>query len=208
MKVLLINGSPHQKGCTYTALSEVEKTLNEEGIETELIQIGSKVIRGCVACNACDKLDRCVFNDDPVNEIGDKLRAADGIVVGSPVYYAGPNGTLVNLLTRMFYSNGADLSMKVGAAVVSCRRSGATATFEQLNKFFTISGMPVVSSQYWNNVHGFTAADVEKDLEGLQTMRTLAHNMAFLLRGIKAAKEADGLPAKEARVSTSFPDGL
>lgn len=208
MKVLLINGSPHQKGCTYTALREVEKTLNEEGIETELIQIGSRIIRGCVACNACDKLDRCVFNDDPVNEIGDKLRASDGIVVGSPVYYAGPNGTLVNLLTRIFYSNGEDLSMKVGAAVVSCRRSGATATFEQLNKFFTISGMPVASSQYWNNVHGFTAKDVEKDLEGLQTMRTLAHNMAFLMRGISAAKESEGLPEKETRVSTSFPDGL
>lgn len=207
MKVLLVNGSPHRNGCTARALQEVEKTLQAEGIETELIQVGAKEIRGCIACNKCSQTGKCVF-DDMVNEVSAKLEEADGLVAGSPVYYSGANGTLVNLLTRVFYSTSFDKRMKVGAAVVSCRRSGNTATFEQLNQFFTISEMPIVSSGYWNNVHGFTAEDVEKDLEGLQTMRTLGKNMAFLIKSIALGKEQAGLPQKERRVSTSFPDGL
>lgn len=207
MKVLLINGSPHAEGCTARALEEVEKTLQREGIETETVHVGAKDIRGCIGCNRCKEQGKCVF-DDIVNEMAQKLEEADGLVVGSPVYYSGANGTLVNLLTRMFYSTPFEKRMKVGASVVSCRRSGNTATFEQLNQFFTINEMPIVSSRYWNNVHGFTAEDVEKDLEGLQTMRILGRNMAFLIKSIALGKAQLGLPEKEKRVSTSFPDGL
>lgn len=203
MKVLLINGSPHAKGCTYTALAEVEKTLNAEGIETELIHIGNKDIRGCIACGQCGKKGRCVF-DDAVNETAPKFEACDGIVVGSPVYYASANATLVAFLDRLFYSTSFDKTMKVGAAVVSARRGGNTATFDELNKYFTISGMPVASSQYWNQVHGNTAEEAQQDKEGLQVMRTLGRNMAFLIKSIALGKEQYGLPEKEPRVATNF----
>lgn len=203
MKVLLINGSPHAKGCTYTALAEVEKTLNAEGIETELIHIGNKDIRGCIACGQCGKKGRCVF-DDAVNETAPKFEACDGIVVGSPVYYASANATLVAFLDRLFYSTSFDKTMKVGAAVVSARRGGNTATFDELNKYFTISGMPVASSQYWNQVHGNTAEEAQQDKEGLQVMRTLGRNMAFLIKSIALGKEKYGLPEKEPRVATNF----
>lgn len=203
MKVLLINGSPHAKGCTYTALAEVEKTLNAEGIETELIHIGNKDIRGCIACGQCGKKGRCVF-DDAVNETAPKFEACDGIVVGSPVYYASANATLVAFLDRLFYSTSFDKTMKVGAAVVSARRGGNTATFDELNKYFTISGMPVASSRYWNQVHGNTAEEAQQDKEGLQVMRTLGRNMAFLIKSIALGKEKYGLPEKEPRVATNF----
>lgn len=203
MKVLLINGSPHAKGCTYTALAEAEKTLNAEGIETELIHIGNKDIRGCIACGQCGKKGRCVF-DDAVNETAPKFEACDGIVVGSPVYYASANATLVAFLDRLFYSTSFDKTMKVGAAVVSARRGGNTATFDELNKYFTISGMPVASSRYWNQVHGNTAEEAQQDQEGLQVMRTLGRNMAFLIKSIALGKEQYGLPEKEPRVATNF----
>lgn len=203
MKVLLINGSPRAKECTYTALHEVEKTLNAEGIETELIHVGNKDIRGCIGCRKCKTAGKCVF-DDLVNEVGPKFAECDGIVVGSPVYFASANGTLVSFLDRLFYSVSCDKTMKVGAAVVSARRGGNSATFDELNKYFTISGMPVASSQYWNMVHGFTAEDVRKDEEGLQTMRTLGRNMAFLLKSIALGKQQFGLPEKEERLSTHF----
>ena len=205
-RVLLINGSPHPKGCTNRALEEAEKALREEGIETELAQIGRADIRGCAACGACGKTGKCAF-DDPVNELAPRFEQADGLIVGSPVYYASPNGTLLSFLDRLFYSTRFSKQMKVGAAVVSCRRGGSTAAFDALNKYFMISGMPVVSSTYWNQVHGFTAADVEKDQEGLQTMRNLGRNMAFLIRAIAAEKERTGLPAVERGRFTSFPDG-
>ena len=205
-KVLLLNGSPHPHGCTATALEEMEKTFRQEGIETELIQVGSKSIRGCIACGQCGKLGRCVF-DDLVNETAPKFREADGLVVGSPVYYGSPNGTLLAFLDRLFYSSSYSKHMKVGAAVVSCRRGGNTASFDVLNKYFTISGMPVASSTYWNQVHGFSAEDVKKDLEGLQTMRNLARNMAFLIRAVGEARERYGLPEVERGAFTSFPDG-
>lgn len=208
MKVLLINGSPKKTGCTARALEEVEKTLDEGGIETELVHIGKSAIRGCVSCGACEKIGRCVYNDDLVNELAPKFEAADGLIVGSPVYYGSANGSLIALLDRLFYSTSFSKRMKVGAAVVSCRRGGNTATFDVLNKYFTISEMPVVSSQYWNMVHGFTREDVEKDLEGLQTMRVLGRNAAFLIRAIAAEREKNGLPAREEnRAFTSFPDG-
>ena len=206
MKVLVINGSPHPKGCTARALEEVMRTLNTEGVETELMEIGSREIRGCTACRGCAETGRCVF-DDAVNEAADKLRDCDALLVGSPVYYASPNGTLLSFLDRLFFSASDELYMKPGAAVVSCRRGGAASAFEVLNKYFTISGMPVVSSSYWNSVHGFTAADVEKDLEGLQVMRNLGRNMAFLIRAIAAEKERAGLPETEHGAFTSFPDG-
>lgn len=208
MKVLLLNGSPKANGCTARALEEVEKTLQEEGIETEMIQIGTQDIRGCIACGRCRELKKCVFDDDMVNELAKKFEEADGLVVGSPVYYASANGTLISLLDRLFYSSSFSKRMKVGASVVSCRRGGNTSTFDELNKYFTISEMPVASSQYWNQVHGFTREDVEKDLEGLQIMRTLGRNMAFLIKGIQLAKDAYGLPQKEDKHAfTSFPDG-
>lgn len=203
MKVLLINGSPNAKGCTYTALEEVASTLKQEGIETEMIHVGNQAIRGCIACRKCKMDGKCVF-DDIVNEIAPKFQACDGIVIGSPVYYASPNGTLVSFLDRLFYSTPGDKTMKVGAAVVSCRRGGNTATFDGLNKYFTISGMPIASSQYWNMVYGNSAEEVKQDLEGLQTMRVLARNMAFLVKSIQLGKEKYGLPATEERVFTNF----
>ncbi len=205
-KVVVLNGSPHVHGCTARALEEVIRTLNEEGIETELLQIGKEEIRGCIACGYCKRNGRCVF-DDKVNETAALLKEADGLLVGSPVYYASPNGTLISMLDRLFHSGIVPMHMKVGAAVVSCRRGGNTASFDVLNKYFTISGMAVASSSYWNQVHGFTAEDVEKDLEGLQTMRNLGRNMAFLIKAIAAQKEKEGLPAVEHAFFTSFPDG-
>lgn len=206
-KVLIINGSPHAKGCTAAALEEVCHTLGNEGVQTETIHIGNKDVRGCVSCNSCGEKGRCVF-DDIVNETAPKFEAADGIVIGSPVYYGSPNGTLLSFLDRLFYSTHFSKHMKVGAAVVSCRRGGNTASFDVLNKYFTISGMPVASSTYWNQVHGFTAEDVAKDLEGLQTMRNLAKNMAFMIKSFADAKEKYGLPEMERGSFTSFPDGL
>ena len=206
MKVLILNGSPHPKGCTWRALEEIRATLESEGLEAELIQVGNKPVRGCISCNACSKLGRCVF-DDPVNEIAPKLEEADGLVIGSPVYYGSPNGGFLAFLDRLFYSTSFPKHMKVGAAVVSCRRGGNTASFDVLNKYFTISSMPVASANYWNQVHGFSAEDVEKDLEGLQTMRNLARNMAFLIRAIAAQRERTGLPQLERGAFTSFPDG-
>ena len=205
MKVLLINGSPHAKGSTYTALNEVALTLEKEGIETEMIHIGHQAIRGCIACGKCREIGHCVF-DDAVNEVAEKFANADGMVVGSPVYYASANATLVAFLDRLFYSSARqfDKTMKVGAAVVSARRGGNTATFDELNKYFTISGMPVVSSQYWNQIHGNNAEDALKDAEGLQTMRTLARNMAFLMKSISLGKETYGLPETETKVATNF----
>ena len=205
-KVIVLNGSPKANGCTAEALNEIIHTLQGEGIETELIQIGNKEIRGCTACHYCSTHDGCVF-DDIVNETAAKFETADGLIVGSPVYYASPNGAVLAFMDRLFYSTGFSKQMKVGAAVVSCRRGGNTASFDVLNKYFTISGMPVVSSTYWNQVHGFTADDVRKDLEGLQTMRNLARNMAFLIRAIHAEKEKNGLPLQEHEAFTSFPDG-
>lgn len=203
MKVLLINGSPNARGCTYTALSEVEQVLKQQGIDTEIIQVGNKDIRGCIGCRNCKKTGKCVF-DDIVNEVAPKFEECDGIVIGSPVYYASANGTLISFLDRLFYSTSSDKTMKVGAAVVSARRGGCSATFDELNKYFTISGMPVVSSQYWNSVHGNTAEEVKKDEEGLQTMRTLGRNMAFLIKCIALGKQEFGLPEKEERIGTNF----
>ena len=205
-KVLLLNGSPRPHGCTAAALEEVERTLRAEGLETELVQVGSRNVRGCIACGRCSELGRCVF-EDLVNETAPKLREAAGLVIGSPVYYGSPNGTLLSFLDRLFYSTPFSKHMKVGAAVVSCRRGGNTASFDVLNKYFTISGMPVVSSSYWNQVHGFTAEDVKKDLEGLQTMRNLGRNMAFLIRAVEAEVQARGLQPMERGAFTSFPDG-
>lgn len=206
-KVLLLNGSPRPNGCTATALREIADTLEQEGVETETVQVGAKNIRGCIACGKCQELGRCVFND-LVNETAPKLMEADGLVIGSPVYYGSPNGTILSFMDRLFYSTGnMSKRMKVGAAAVSCRRGGNSASFDVLNKYFTISEMPVVSSTYWNQVHGFTAEDVKKDLEGLQTMRNLARNMAFMIRAIADAKEKYGLPETERDSFTSFPDG-
>ena len=205
-KVLLLNGSPRVRGCTAAALEEMIGVFASEGIETELVHVGAKSIRGCLACGKCEELRRCVF-EDLVNETAPKFEAAAGLVVGSPVYYGSPNGTLLSFLDRLFYSTDFPKHMKVGAAVVSCRRGGNTASFDVLNKYFTISGMPVASSTYWNQVHGFTAEDVKKDLEGLQTLRNLARNMAFLIRAIQAEQEKYGLPFQERSAFTSFPDG-
>ena len=205
-KVLLLNGSPHQHGCTATALKEMIRVFESEGIETELIQVGTKEIRGCLACAKCIDTGKCVIND-LVNEVAPKFEAADGLVVGSPVYYGSPNGNLLSFLDRLFYSAHYSKHMKVGAAVVSCRRGGNTASFDVLNKYFTISGMPVASSTYWNQVHGFTAEDVRKDLEGLQTMRNLARNMSFMIKAFADAKEKYGCPEMESGSFTSFPDG-
>ena len=203
MKILLINGSPKREGNTYVALHEVQKTLEAEGIEVELIHVGHKNIHGCIACNRCKELGKCVF-DDIVNEVAPKFEQADGIVVGSPVYYASPNGTLLSFLDRLFYSTSFDKSMKVGAAVAVARRGGTTATFDVLNKYFTISNMPVAPSQYWNNVHGGAPGEALQDGEGLQTMRQLARNMAFLVKSIQLGKEKFGLPEHEERIATNF----
>ena len=205
-KVLLLNGSPRAHGCTAAALDEMIRIFEAEGIETELIHVGNQAIRGCVACGFCTKNGRCVVND-LVNETAPKLEAADGLVIGSPVYYGSPNGTLLSFLDRLFYSTPFSKHMKVGAAVVSCRRGGNTASFDVLNKYFTISGMPVASSTYWNQVHGFTAEDVKKDLEGLEIMRNLARNMSFLIKAIADARSNYGLPPVERGSFTSFPDG-
>ena len=205
-KVLLLNGSAHANGCTARALEEMIKVFSEEGVETEVIQVGSQDIRGCVSCGYCEKNGKCVFND-LVNEAAEKFEKADGLVVGSPVYYGSPNGTLLSFMDRLFYSTSFSKHLKVGAAVVSCRRGGNTATFDVLNKYFTISGMPVASSTYWNQVHGFSAADVEKDLEGLQTMRNLARNMSFMIKAFADAKEKYGEPLTEREFFTGFPDG-
>lgn len=205
-KVLLINGSPRANGCTATALEEMINTFREEGVETELVNIGAADIRGCIACNKCFELGRCVF-DDLVNRIVPLFEQADGLVVGSPVYYSSPNGSLISLLDRLFHSARFPKHFKVGAAVVSCRRGGNTASFDVLNKYFSISSMPIASSTYWNQVHGFTAEDVKKDAEGLQTMRNLARNMAFMIKAFADAKEKYGLPILERGAFTSFGDG-
>jgi len=196
MKVLMVNGSPKEKGNTYIALHEMEKVFMQEGIGTEIIHIGNKDIRGCIACNSCKEKGRCVF-DDIVNETSVKFKECDGFVAGSPVYYASANATLVAFLTRLFYSTSFDKTMKVGASVVAARRGGLSSTFDELNKFFTISGMPVASSQYWNSIHGREPGEAIKDTEGLQTMRTLARNMAFIMKSIKLGKEKYGVPEKE-----------
>ena len=203
IKVLMINGSPRAEGNTALALHEMERVFAEQGIQVETVQIGGQAIRGCVACNGCAKLGKCVY-DDIVNELAVKFEKADGLVVASPVYYASANATLIACLDRLFYSSHFDKTMKVGASVVCARRGGCSATFDELNKYFTISGMPVASSQYWNSVHGRTPGEAEGDGEGRQTMRTLARNMAFLMKSIALGKEQFGLPEKEARISTSF----
>lgn len=203
MKVLLLNGSPHAKGSTYTALHEMETVFHRQGIETELIQVGHLPVRGCIACGGCRKAGKCIF-DDIVNTLAPKFQEADGLVVGSPVYFASANGTLVSVLQRLFYSTGFDKTMKVGAAVASARRGGLTATFDELNKFFTISGMPVASGQYWNGIHGNNAAEACQDAEGLQMMRTLAANMAFLMEAIARERTSAGLPEKEPKTFTNF----
>ena len=203
MKVLMVNGSPRPEGNTYAALQEMEKIFREEGIETEILNIGSKDIRGCIACGSCAKNGKCVF-DDMVNEAAPKFAECDGLVVGSPVYYASANATLIAFLDRLFYSTGFDKTMKVGASVVAARRGGLSATFDELNKYFTICGMPVASSQYWNSVHGRVQGEAAQDAEGLQSMRTLAANMAFLMKSIALGKETYGLPEKEPVCRTSF----
>jgi multimeric flavodoxin WrbA len=203
MKVLMINGSPRSKGNTAIALHEMEKIFAENGVKTENICIGSKAIRGCIACGNCARNGRCVF-DDIVNETAPKFEACDGLVIGSPVYYASANATLVAFLDRLFYSTHFDKTMKVGASVVAARRGGLSSAFDELNKFFTISGMPVASGQYWNSIHGRGPGEGLQDAEGLQSMRTLARNMIFLMKSIALGKEAYGLPEKEEHQYTNF----
>ncbi|MCI8284205.1 MAG: flavodoxin family protein [Firmicutes bacterium] len=203
MKVLMINGSPREKGNTYIALSEMEKVFAENGVETEIVHVGNKNIRGCIACSSCAEKGKCAF-DDIVNETAPKFEACDGLVIASPVYYASANATLIAFLDRLFYSAHFDKRMKVGASVVAARRGGLSATFDELNKYFTITGMPVASSQYWNSIHGRTPGEAEQDEEGLQTMRILAKNMGFLMRSIALGKEKYGLPESEEHIYTSF----
>ena len=203
MKVLIINGSPRSNGNTSIALGEMVKVFEQEGIEAEVVQIGNKDIRGCIACGTCFKKGQCVF-DDVVNELAPKFEAADGLVVASPVYYASANATLIACLDRLFYSTHFDKTMKVGASVVCARRGGLSATFDELNKYFTICGMPVASSQYWNSIHGREPGQASEDLEGLQTMRTLARNMTFLMKSIALGKKEYGLPEKEEWQPTHF----
>ena len=203
LKVLMLNGSPRPNGNTAVALREIETVFRENGVEVETVIIGNRAIRGCVACGGCAKTGKCVF-DDAVNELAPKFEAADGLVVASPVYYASANATLIACLDRLFYSTPFDKTMKVGASVVCARRGGCSATFDELNKYFTISGMPVASSQYWNSIHGRTPGEAEADGEGRQTMRTLARNMTFLMRSIALGKERFGLPEQEARIATHF----
>ncbi|MDE6023846.1 MAG: flavodoxin family protein [Lachnospiraceae bacterium] len=203
MKVLIINGSPREGGNTSIALQEMERIFAKEGIETEIVQVGNKAVRGCIACNSCFEKGKCVF-DDIVNETIPKFEACDGLVIASPVYYGSANGTLVSFLDRLFYSAHFDKSMKVGACVVTARRGGMSATFDELNKYFTISNMPVASSQYWNGVHGREKGEASQDAEGLQIMRVLARNMAFLIKSIALGKEKYGLPEKEEFERTSF----
>lgn len=204
MKVILVNGSPREKGCTYTALCEVAEALEKNGIETEIFQVGAKPIAGCIGCNVCLKNGRC-FVDDPVNEFVEKAKTADGFVFGSPVHYAAASGAITSFLDRAFYGKGNVFAGKPGAAVVSCRRGGAASAFDQLNKYFTINSMPVVSSQYWNQVHGNTPDEVRQDAEGLQTMRTLGSNMAWLLKCIQAGVAAGiTFPEREPAMKTNF----
>lgn len=203
MKVLAINGSPRINGNTSIALNEMKKVFDKEGIEFEIVQIGNKNVRGCIDCGQCAKKGKCVF-DDVVNELASKFETADGLVVASPVYYASANATLIACLDRLFLSTSFDKTMKVGASVVCARRGGCSSTFDELNKFFTISGMPVASSQYWNSIHGLDRGEAEKDEEGRQVMRTLARNMSFLMKSIALGKEKYGLPEKEEPVETNF----
>ena len=203
MKVLIINGSPHPKGNTALALQEMEAVFQSEGISVETVQVGHLDVRGCIACGSCHQTGKCVFKD-VVNELAKSLRDADGLVVGSPVYYASANATLTAVLDRLFYSNHDPKTMKVGVSLVVARRGGCSAAFDQLNKYFTISGMPVASSQYWNSVHGSKPGEAAQDAEGLQTARTLARNMAFLMKSIALGREQYGLPEQEKRVSTNF----
>lgn len=208
MKVLIINGSPHKDGCTKRALTEVEKTLNDENIETEIITVGNKKIRSCIDCRKCSEKNECIYND-LVNETAPKFLEADGIVIGTPVYYAHANGGVISFLDRLFFSTSAiDKNMKVGATVVSSRRAGSTSAFDEINKYFTISSMPIVSSTYWNEVHGSVKEDVEKDLEGLKTMRNLGRNMAFMIKSISLGKKEYGMPENETGIYTNFVDGL
>ena len=203
MKVLIINGSPRVNGNTSIAVNEMVKVFNEEDIETDVVMIGNKAIRGCIACGSCYKNGKCVF-DDAVNELAKKFEEADGLVVASPVYYASANATTIACLDRLFYSTGFDKRMKVGASVVVARRGGCSSTFDELNKYFTICGMPVASSQYWNSVHGREKGEANKDLEGLQTLRALARNMTFLMKSIALGKEQFGLPDEEEWQPTHF----
>ncbi|MBQ9488236.1 MAG: flavodoxin family protein [Selenomonadaceae bacterium] len=203
MKVLMINGSPHAKGNTATALNEMIKIFDSAEVETKIVHVGNKVVRGCIACGNCFKKGQCVFNDI-VNETAPLFEEADGLVVGTPVYYASANGTVISFLDRLFFSTHFDKTMKVGAAVVISRRAGTTATFDELNKYFTISNMPIVSSQYWNNAFGLEQGQAAQDAEGMQTMRTLAKNMVFLMKSIALGKEKFGLPEKEEPVYTNF----
>lgn len=205
MKVLMINGSPNREGCTFTALKEVEKELVKCKIETEILHIGKQAVRGCIGCGGCAGKGACIFGEDSVNEAISKMRESDGLIIGSPVYYAAANGSLSSFLDRMFYAGGSFFERKPGAAVVSARRAGTTAALDELNKYFTISQMPLVSSQYWNMVHGNTPEQVMNDLEGLQVMRTLGKNMVWLLQCIEAGKKAGvSEPEKEDRVRTNF----
>lgn len=203
MKVLLLNGSPKANGNTALALQEMAAVFAKEGVEAEIIHVGNKDIRGCVACGSCGRLGKCVF-DDVVNEVAAKFEAADGLVIGSPVYYAGANATVMALLQRLFYSSHFDKTMKVGTSVVAARRGGCSATYDEINKFFGISGMPIAPSQYWNSVHGGAPGQAAQDEEGMQTMRTLARNMAFLMKAIALGKEQYGLPEKERHAWTNF----
>lgn len=203
MKVLIINGSPRKNGNTFIALAEMQKIFQAEGIECDCVQVGAQDIRGCIACRRCAETGKCVF-DDAVNQLAPLFDAADGLVVGTPVYYASANATLVALLDRLFYSTHFDKTMKVGAAVSVARRGGTSATFDELNKYFTISGMPVASSQYWNSLHGAAAGEAAEDAEGLQTMRVLARNMSFLMKSIALGREKYGLPESEAPIATNF----
>ena len=203
MKILILNGSPKPNGNTAIAINEMVKVFDAEGIESEIVQAGNKDIRGCVSCNSCRNTGKCAF-DDIVNELAPKFEAADGLVVASPVYYASANATLIACLDRLFYSTHFDKTMKVGASVAVARRGGCSATFDELNKYFSISGMPIASSQYWNSVHGNAPGEAVKDEEGLQTMRTLAHNMSFLMKSIALGKEKYGLPEKEQHRWTHF----
>lgn len=204
MKVLMINGSPNPKGCISTAFDIAAEELTAAGVESEQVLVGNKDIRGCIACGRCRELGKCVFGNDLVNECARKLAEADGIIIGSPVYYGNPNGTVLSFMQRLFYSSGVDLRMKVGASIVSCRRGGNSATFESLNQFFGISGMPTVPSTYWNDVHGYTAEDVYADEEGVQTVRNLARNMAFLIKAIADGREAHQMPERNKTSFTNF----
>ncbi len=203
MKVLMINGSPHGKGSTYTALHEMETVFQENGIETEIVSVGNQDVRGCIACLSCREKGKCAFND-VVNELAPKFEQAEGLVVGSPVYYASANATLIAVLDRLFYSTHFDKTMKVGVSVVCARRGGCSATFDELNKYFTISNMPVASSQYWNSIHGREPGQADMDEEGKQTMRVLARNMSFLMKCIALGREQFGLPQTEGHVWTHF----